>query len=44
MQWFVEWTEGTSPVADENTLDYMSAALQPGLAAGKLYDPTYQGP
>jgi Domain of unknown function (DUF4157)/Concanavalin A-like lectin/glucanases superfamily len=44
MQWFVEWAEGSDLVADEGTLAYLSAALQPGLAAGKLYDPTYQGP
>lgn len=45
MQWFVEWSAGSDLVADEDALRYMTAALQPGLAAGSaLYDPLGKGP
>jgi hypothetical protein len=50
MQWFVEWAAQTSLfnasqwVADWERLRYMTAGLQPGLSAGRLYDPGYQGP
>lgn len=44
MQWFVDWAQDSDLVADQAVLRYMTAALQPGLAAGKLYDPNYTGP
>ncbi|MBR7837151.1 DUF4157 domain-containing protein [Actinospica durhamensis] len=44
MQWFVDWAQDTDLVADQSVLRYMTAALQPGLAAGRLYDPAYTGP
>lgn len=45
MQWFVDWAGDSDLVADQAVLRYMTAALQPGLAAGKqLYDSSYQGP
>lgn len=45
MQWFVEWMRDSDLVSDHAVIQYMTAALQPGLSAGRqLYDPAYPGP
>jgi hypothetical protein len=45
MQWFVEWAKDSDLLPDHDVLHYLTAALQPGLQAGKqLYDPSYAGP
>ncbi|HEV2634049.1 MAG TPA: LamG-like jellyroll fold domain-containing protein [Actinocrinis sp.] len=46
MQWFVEWAEGQKllPFADWDSLQYMTAGLQPALSGRRLYDAGYEGP
>jgi hypothetical protein len=46
MQWFIDWvsTSKLLPVADWDSLKYMTAALQPGLRATQLYTADYPGP